>query len=171
MSGMLAIIEISHQASSITQKLEREDWNLLSREIPNLNLPDWPEDKTVPPSWYAYSRELMIDMVTDAPLLARYGMEFTVKRFKGAYFADATIGSHQTFIPHSQPAQQVTNLQVAIPDMALLMIDEVVLLNDSCTDELQRQLDEGWRIIAICPPNSQRRPDYILGRNKARGGR
>jgi hypothetical protein len=37
-------------------------------------------------------------------------------------------------------------------------------LDDACTDDVQRHLDEGWKILAVCPPNSQRRPDYILGR-------
>ena len=31
------------------------------------------------------------------------------------------------------------------------------------------RLDDGWRILAICPPNSQRRPDYILGRSRGVG--
>jgi hypothetical protein len=46
------------------------------------------------------------------------------------------------------------------------MMDEVTNLDDAYTDELQEHLEDGWRIIAICPPNGQRRPDYILGRTK-----
>lgn len=59
-------------------------------------------------------------------------------------------------------------VQVSIPDMGLLLMDEVCHLDDSCTDELQRNLDEGWRILAVCPPNAARRPDYILGRRKSK---
>lgn len=59
-------------------------------------------------------------------------------------------------------------VQVTIPDMALLMIDEVDWLDDACTQELQTRLEQGWRILAVCPPNAQRRPDYILGRRKVR---
>jgi hypothetical protein len=40
------------------------------------------------------------------------------------------------------------------------------LLDDACTDNLQAHLNEGWRIIAVCPPDAKRRPDYILGRTK-----
>lgn len=57
-------------------------------------------------------------------------------------------------------------IQIAVPDVGLLLIDEVTWLNDACTEELQSRLDEGWRILAVCPPNAQRRPDYILGRRR-----
>lgn len=61
-----------------------------------------------------------------------------------------------------------TAVQITLPDVGLLVIDEVTWREDECTEEIQRMLDEGWRIIAVCPPNAQRRPDYILGRRKAR---
>lgn len=57
-------------------------------------------------------------------------------------------------------------IQITIPDQALLWIDEVTWLEDACTNDLQGQLDDGWRILAVCPPNASRRPDYILGRRK-----
>jgi hypothetical protein len=57
-------------------------------------------------------------------------------------------------------------VQISIPDLGLLQIDEVTHLDDACTNELQKLLNEGWRILAVCPPNAQRRPDYILGRRK-----
>jgi hypothetical protein len=56
---------------------------------------------------------------------------------------------------------------VHVPDQALLYVDEVTYLSDECTDRLQDHLNEGWRILAVCPPCSQRRPDYILGRRKS----
>lgn len=62
--------------------------------------------------------------------------------------------------------QQGTAVHIAVPDMALMYIDEVCVETDFCTDALQSMLDDGWRILAVCPPNSQRRPDYILGRRK-----
>lgn len=60
-----------------------------------------------------------------------------------------------------------TKVDVHIPGNALLMIDEVMLLEDSCTDDLNNNyLERGWRIVAVCPQPDQRRPDYILGRRK-----
>jgi len=55
-------------------------------------------------------------------------------------------------------------VQIAVPNMALMSIREVDYLDNACTDMLQDKLDEGWMILAVCPPNSQRRPDYILGK-------
>lgn len=65
------------------------------------------------------------------------------------------------------PATYVnTKVDVHVPGTALLMIDDVTLWPDCCTEELQAQLNDGWRIVAICPQPDQRRPDYILGRRK-----
>lgn len=46
----------------------------------------------------------------------------------------------------------------------IVTYNELKLKEDSCTDELQVELNEGWRIIAVCVQPDQRRPDYILGR-------
>ena len=53
--------------------------------------------------------------------------------------------------------------QVHLPGNELLRVHEVRVEEDCCTDHLQDQLKQGWRIIAVCPRPS-RRPDYILGR-------
>lgn len=57
-------------------------------------------------------------------------------------------------------------VQITIPDFTLMQISEVTYIDDACTDQVQQYLDEGWRILAVCPPNAQRRPDYIFGRSK-----
>lgn len=54
--------------------------------------------------------------------------------------------------------------EVHMPGQALATYNEVMLMSDSCSDELQGRIDEGWRMIAACPQPDQRRPDYILGR-------
>ena len=54
--------------------------------------------------------------------------------------------------------------EVSMPGHTLALYNECLLLEDSCTDDLQVQLNSGWRIIAACPQPDQRRPDYILGR-------
>jgi hypothetical protein len=53
---------------------------------------------------------------------------------------------------------------VSVPSFAQMMISDVTVLENSCTDQLQEHLDMGWRILAICPQPNQRRPDYVLGR-------
>lgn len=54
--------------------------------------------------------------------------------------------------------------EVHMPGNMMAMYNEMLLLEDSCTDELQNALNSGWRLVAACPQPDQRRPDYILGR-------
>lgn len=54
--------------------------------------------------------------------------------------------------------------EVHMPGMALATYNDLMLLEDACTDQLQSALNSGWRIISACPQPDQRRPDYILGR-------
>lgn len=70
-------------------------------------------------------------------------------------------------VPAGEGLQGGQIVQLAIPDLGLLTLDEVTYMTDACTDMLQDELDKGWRILAVCPPNAQRRPDYILGRKKS----
>lgn len=55
-----------------------------------------------------------------------------------------------------------TKVEVHVPGDALMKINELRLVEDACTDTVQQMLNDGWRILAICP-QPQRRPDYILG--------
>lgn len=55
-------------------------------------------------------------------------------------------------------------VEVHTPGNALALFNDIMLAEDCCTDALQNSLNEGWRIIAVCPQPDQRRPDYILGR-------
>lgn len=59
-------------------------------------------------------------------------------------------------------------VNVHVPGLGLLMIDEVEVITNECTHSLQDYLQEGWRILAICPQPDQRRPDYVIGRTKKR---
>lgn len=54
--------------------------------------------------------------------------------------------------------------QVVMPGYDLLQYDCIQYQNDCCTDQIQSELDAGWRIIAVMPQPNQRRPDYILVR-------
>ena len=54
--------------------------------------------------------------------------------------------------------------EVHMPGHSLSLYNEMLLLEDACTDELQTSLNSGYRIVAACPQPDKRRPDYILGR-------
>lgn len=58
---------------------------------------------------------------------------------------------------------------VHVAGLGTLLIDKVEIQQDLCTEELQKHLDDGWRVLAVCVQPDQRRPDYVLG--KARYGK
>lgn len=53
---------------------------------------------------------------------------------------------------------------VHVSNNMLLHFNRTKVEYDCCTDNLNKQLQNGWRIIAVCPQPDQRRPDYVLGR-------
>ncbi len=68
---------------------------------------------------------------------------------------------------HAIPAVERTyngRVEVHMPGQALSLYNDTLLLENSCSDDLQKALEDGWRMIAACPQPDQRRPDYILGR-------
>lgn len=62
--------------------------------------------------------------------------------------------------------EQHYNLKCNTPvtDNFLSKINQIMLLENCCSDELQNKLSEGWRIISVAPQPNQRRPDYVLGK-------
>lgn len=91
------------------------------------------------------------DMVDDLELEAwtSVGIEVKMSRVRGLRSNDPDI--HNTIY------------QISVANVGLMQIQRVEVLEDCCTDELQRQLDRGWRLLAVCPPNDARRPTYVVG--------
>lgn len=108
-------------------------------------------------SGYSWPSDPVIDLETDGPRLIELGIEFVIVKFKGTLPLTAILpnGNHYT-------------VHVQIPHVGLLSVDEVEVIEDACTDKLRTMLDLGWRILAVCPPNAARRPDYVLGRTRDR---
>jgi hypothetical protein len=153
---MLARVEIGYDAHQIVAKWDRPTWERVRKSVWGLRLEEWPESNPERPSWYGYGDKTIIDMTTEAVILADLGLPFTVKEFKSTYKAEGkdTLGN-------------TINFNIALPNIGLLSITEVTWMENACTEQLQTKLDEGWRILAVCPPNGTRRPDYILGRSQA----
>jgi len=105
---------------------------------------------------YMWTREQIIDVEVDGPRLLALGLPFVVKKFKGTL-------PLTTILPDGKHYE----VFVQVPPIGLLTINEVEVLTDACTDALQQHLDDGWRILCVCPPNAQRRPDYVIGRTKS----
>jgi hypothetical protein len=93
---------------------------------------------------YMWPEELLIDMATEGPRLTALGVQFEVKDFKGTIPLAAIL-------PKTAEAVRV---YVQVPHVGLLAMDEVMVEEDCCTDNLQRRLNEGWRILCVCPPNA-----------------
>lgn len=107
---------------------------------------------------YQYAGQYLIELDTDGRRLLELGATFAIKNLKGTLQLTAIA-------PETREAQ---NVYVQVPHVGLFAVDEVCVREDYCTDALQKDLDDGWHILCVCPPNAQRRPDYILGRSKER---
>lgn len=70
--------------------------------------------------------------------------------------------SSKDFSELKAPASGVINIHLPSPELSFF--NQIDFEEDSCTNEIQRRLDDGWRIVACIPRPGQRRPDYILGR-------
>lgn len=129
-----------------------------------------------PESTYAYqSYEVMMtaDMYVDWLIDPRVNMELVKD---GAFFIPQFLQDvfEQVGDRHEKSATKIRTpyddtdfnqrINIYTPGNMLSIINDTMLATDMCTDALQEQLDQGWRIIAVCPQPDQRRPDYILGR-------
>ncbi|WP_342163019.1 hypothetical protein [Methylobacterium sp. SD21] len=154
---MHARIELTYAAERNIKGMDRGQRERLVRLLPSADIP---LDDVVPEKWgFGWEgREFTVDLSDIGVNLIEMGVTFEVKRFSSCY---------RVAEPGSAGPGTTNNIQIAIPNLLLFAVDEVLLLEDSCTDRLQDHLTEGWRILAVCPPAAQRRPDYILGRQKA----
>lgn len=90
-------------------------------------------------------------------LLETYGIrELEIKRVPGLYYGPK--------VPRTDIQQQIYQFHVS--NVGLLEINKLSYHEDCCTDVIQDMLDQGWKIIAVCPPNDARRPTYIMGRKE-----
>jgi hypothetical protein len=147
---MLATIELDYHFDSTAQKLDDDQWGRLRMGFTAIDLPETkPEKYSLPYNLRSHT----IDLATTGELLISMGFSFSIKRFNGCHKV-------------ANEGDRTVNIQIAIPNLLLFAVDEVMVMEDDCTDRLQRNLDDGWRILAVCPAINQRRPDYILGRQK-----
>lgn len=151
--SMIALVTVPYDTREVVLKLGRDHWEDLRERVITMRLPPWAEGNPQP-EWYWYGDTIPIVIPDDQIILDKYRIRYTVEKIKNSYA-----------IEHKDPVSGLTyNLNFALPNIGLLSIREVTWRDDCCTEELQNLLNDGWRIIAVCPPNGARRPDYILGR-------
>lgn len=152
---MIARVELNYTARPLLVEMAKdEDTYAQLRNI--LGSVPSPENKHLD---YYWQTEQLVDLDTDGPWLTARGITFEVKNYKGCLPLSAVIPVADGFV------KSIT-VQVSVPHVGLLMMNEVMVEENCCTDRLQSRLDDGWRILCVCPPNAQRRPDYVLGRTK-----
>lgn len=89
-------------------------------------------------------------------------MESEIKKLtENIEYKIANINGHSQY---SFKADKVTENFKVSGERSLLEIREITYREDYCSEELQELIKEGWKLIAVCPQNNQRRPDYVLGR-------
>ncbi len=97
---------------------------------------------------YASMRDTVVDDL-EVEAWTSAGVEVTMSRVRGLRSNDPDI--HKTIY------------QISVANVGLMGIQRVNVLEDCCTDDLQYELDRGWRLLAVCPPNDTRRPSYVMG--------
>lgn len=143
--------------------LPAEVYRTIRERIPRLKLP---EDQEKVDNYY---QDVLMD-AAEAELLTDAGIELSIKRIKGLAYPDWFNAARRSGLSPPDGVHNVT-YQVSVANVGLLAVDEVSVLEDCCTDTLQAELDSGWRILAVCPPNDARRPTYVIGRTRPAGAR
>ena len=147
------------------EKMSDDDWSELHQAVPSV-----PAEK--PKHCWIHGDHLVTD--DNISVIQKFGLTFKISDRQadggvGTMLVKLTDRIRSLELDAANTAQLIQNgaaVQIHVPDLVLLGFNEVTHADNCCTDALQSFLEEGWRIIAVCPPNAQRRPDYILGRRK-----
>lgn len=146
--------------------LPEEVWNSVRERIPQLYLSAWEKKE----EWWRSETLMGLD---DLRFLGEMELQVELKPLKENLMIVKLVDRISDLeartsgdIDDVLKLKEGAMVQIHIPDHTLSYVDEVDHLDDCCTDTLQEKLDEGWRILAVCPPNAQRRPDYVIGRRK-----
>ena len=171
------IVNVALNSYNIKSKLEehakkteggptvQELWNELHELFPE-QIQVWAPGKNDAP-WF--SSTFIMDLEIAGPYFFKYGISLEIEGLgKGGMMVKLTDRILELERDHTLLRQELHReggiVQIHVPNLGLMMMNEVTHIDDACTDELQRLLNDGWNILAVCPPNAQRRPDYILGR-------
>ena len=101
-------------------------------------------------------------------IVSAVGQTIEVKKVIGQHSLAEDIRELTRRVETLKNVEQVYNKRcnVHVPGLGLLLIEETYVETDACTELIDKKLEEGWRILAVCPQPDQRRPDYVMGRNK-----
>lgn len=121
---------------------------------------------------YLYSAKGLVNIEDLMEFTTSTGLKATIHPHKGNIFFSKQADFEKRLedltgdmkLIRQQLVVDGTIVQVHVPNFYMLSLNEVKVLDSACTDELQGELNKGWRILCVCPPLNERRPTYILGR-------
>lgn len=152
MNGLICNIELDYSNSAKLKELEPEDYDRLREAFKSFKFPDTQEEIQ------SYSSYSGIEFVSDLSMMTEMGLKPALSRIRGQFSEP-----HALRIPTDSRQPQPSIVNISIPNNSLFSVRRVIVIEDSCTDNLQSYLKLNWRIVAVCPPNDTRRPDYVLG--------
>lgn len=147
---MIIQIEVGWSAQEFFKGMGRSERNTLREHVLAFKELAEPVEGETYYNCNVYGKTVVTDK--EFELIQRLKIPVEVKHFKN------------TYTPETIVADNGAKYHFHLPNIALMMFNKVTWLEDACTQDLQRHLDEGWRMVAVCPPNGVRRPDYILAK-------
>lgn len=120
---------------------------------------------------YVISETELLDLMLMIPMGREYSDDTVISKVElfmdtGDINASIKVRLERLELAAARVSEQAfsSHTQSPIVGNHLMQVNDLMLCEDYCTDALQVKLDDGWRIIAVCPQEA-RRPDYVLGRN------
>jgi hypothetical protein len=150
------IAKMNLSLANYASKPTEEQWDALKTLFPDYRERDLPT--------YWGNESITADIETVMVVISGKGFKVEVEVFSPHNMLTKLKDKYDHELEQTENYLKGHITHIHVPNMALLTYNEITNLDDSCTDEIQRMLNDRWRIIAVCPPNAQRRPDYILGR-------
>lgn len=145
-------IELDYASNKVLKAMTPEDYSELKTQFLDLGLPDNQEMIQDYMHYTLHGTESEFWRLCDKGLIPK------AKRIRG--MSTEKIPNALNIPPSTVPVQIVN---VSVPNAALFQVQTLDYMENACTNSIQMRLDQGWRIVAVCPPNDCRRPTYILG--------
>lgn len=142
------------------ESISREQWENVLEEVSPITDSRLPDFDTLTGGAGYWSFEGVVTIAAAKVLSDALG-ELVVRRVRGLF---SEHSPRDILRDAALSGKAATTIQITVPGgVALTSLTSLTYLEDACTDHVQQCLNEGWRIVAVCPPNDSRRPTYILG--------
>lgn len=164
---MIAKVDIQAYGKA-WEELDEAGWEELRSVLPDNH---HNKDNKTKPTYGSFEFLIELDKLRD--LVNFHKLEVRISNFDNNYMlvsegSELSVRLRNLETKYSLVMEQIALggkvMSIHVPNIGLIAFNEVAVLEDACTYDLQDRLDTGWRICAVCSPNGQRRPDYILGR-------